>query len=169
MVLQNATKCYKKKKEFKYMSYHYRAIELRYRGEKYESISLILSTEFKKEFKNQRIRRWFNNGGILDAMYLDYAVKENDRRRKVVMEELKKITGEIPTGYANLIEALKNDLTDPKSASVFRQTLKDLSELLGFKVDDNIGDGDPLKDYFNKAEEELEKEDKINGESKKVK
>jgi len=166
MTQQIKTKDNKRKKSFKFMSYHYRAIEFRYQGLKYEEISLKLAAEFKKEFLNQRIRKWFMHNGILDQMYLDYAVKENDRVRKVVLEELKKTTAMIPKGYDALIKTLKDQLDDPKSAGVFRQTLKDLSELLGFKVEDNIGDGDPLNDYFDEAERQLEKN---NDRSKKVK
>ena len=143
------------KREFKYMAYHYEAIELRYQGMTYEEISVALGTKYNKEFQNKRLRAWFASKGILERMYMDFAKKENDRRRQVVLEEIKKITSKIPKGYADLIKTLEGNLVDPKSAGVFRQTLKDLCEILGFKVEPTGDGSNPLDDFFDKQDEEL--------------
>ena len=149
----------KKKKEFKYMAYHYEAIELRYQGKTYNEIAAYLTEKFKKDFKDERMRQWFKSGGILEAMYMDHSRKENDRRRKFVMEEMKKLYSTIPKNYQEILERPITELTKGQRImqdSVKAKVLKDLCGILGFTISD-LGDGnDPLEEYFVRAEKEID-------------
>ena len=145
------------------------AIELRYEGKTYSEISMLLSQKFKFDFKEGTVRKWFQRGGMLELMYLDYARKENDRRRQVIVEELKKVTQVIPEKYSDILNRQLTNLDDEgqlKANEVVRKTLKDLCDILGFKIqpDDNA-DRDPLDDYFSRAEEEHKKKNNAEGTS----
>lgn len=149
----------KRKKEFKYMAYHYEAIELRYQGKGYDEMAQYLTEKYKKDFKIERLRKWFMTGGILADMYLDYARQENDRRRKFVMEEMKKLLPTIPKTYQEIIERTLPDLTNGQKIyhdSVKRQVLKDLCELFGFKLEPGADGSDPLDEYFDRLEKHAE-------------
>lgn len=152
------------------MAYHYKAIEMRYVGKKYEEICEALTLEFKKDFLEQRVRRWFMRGGILEALYDDFAKKENDRRRMQIMEEAKKLLPLIPQKYHDLLtkrfaingitgEFIKdeNGKKVEKLDSITVNALRNFCEMLGFKMQDASDGSDPLEDYFDRAEEELGK------------
>lgn len=151
------------------MAYHHRAIELRYMGNTYEEVAQKLKEEFQKEFQNIRLRQWFRSGGILEALYLDYSKKENDRRRQLTLEKMKSVLDMIPEKYIALLnQRFETDLFGkkildengkpiPKLDSVTAKILKDICEMMGFKVEGNSDGSDPLDEYFTRAEQELAK------------
>lgn len=139
-------------REFKFMAYHDRAVELRYQGKTYAEIALLLTDEFKKDFRDDRIRKWFSlSTGILAHKYLEYARMENDRRRQVIMEELKKVAGRIPATFDLLLDRKYQDGT-PKADMTTVAALKLACEVMGFKIEPMDPVGDPLDDYFSMAE-----------------
>lgn len=137
--------------------HHYRAVELRYEGKTYENITTILAGEFKRQFHESTIRKWFMSKGALEALYLDYANKENDRRRKLVMEEMKKLTQQIPSNYQQLLKTLKDGINHPAMAGIMRATLRDLCEMLGFRVEE-LDNTNPVDDFFDRVEQQVENE-----------
>lgn len=139
------------KKELKLQAYHFRAIELRYSGNTYKEVATQLETEFKKSFKDQTIRFWFSKNGQLDELYLDYARQENDRRRQHMREELKKLLPEIPKKF----EALLNR---PQIDTLTLRTVKELCSVLGFKLQGDDDTQDALDEFFDRVEDEIEKE-----------
>jgi len=147
----------RKKYEFKLQKYHYEAIEMRYRGLTYKEICKELQKTSPRPVKESTIMNWFSRRGMLGKEYLDYAKKENHRRRQVVLEELKKIVLKIPAKYDALLDRVDSKGGE-KLDMVTRATLKDLCELLGFKFEPE-GSSDPLDDYFDRAEQEIKKED----------
>ncbi len=152
------------------MAYHYRAVELRYAGKNYPEIAEALTTEFKKDFTHDRMRKWFARKGILETQYLDYAKKENERRRQEIMEEAKKILPLIPQKYHDLltkrfvINAISGEFIKDENGkkvekldSITVNALRNFCEMLGFKIENADSGGDPLEEYFDRAEEELRK------------
>ena len=123
-------------KTSKLQAVHYRAIELRYLGSTYKQVSELLKKEFKKNHGEHKVRRWFMSGGMLEAEYLDYSEKENERRRRLVLEDMKKITTLIPTAYEELFKKLVAELKKPEAThETLRKLLRDLSELLDIKLE----------------------------------
>jgi hypothetical protein len=151
----------KKKRIRKLYGQHMRAIELRYQGNTYQKISDILTQEFGgQKLIEPRIRRWFNRGGVLDAEYLDYAKKENERRRRHIVEEMKKVTAEIPKNYSKILNRDESSLSPSKLIGrdlVLKGVLKDLCQLLGFKIEDT-SDSDKLDEFWDEMEEEVKKD-----------
>lgn len=161
MTQQNETKG---KKIFKKMSYHYRAVELRYEGKTYQEIADILTRESHKDFNDSaRIRRWFMSGGILEKDYSDYAKKENERRRRVTLEELKKIVPTIPIKFQEVLERKyfyinkkTGDIVETDKNIVDKTTvtaLLGLCKILGFQIDPPEAEDDPLDKYLEKLDE----------------
>ena len=69
----------------------------------------------------------------------------------------------IPKKYNEIINRNTSDMTPAQLTSyhsVLRQTLKDLCELLNFKVEPDEVITDPLDEYFDRAEAELDREEK---------
>jgi hypothetical protein len=153
-----------------FQKWHYRAVELRYEGKTYEEIVEGIKQEFGKQFHIASIRKWFSRGELLHNEYIDYAKKENERRRQLVLEELKKIAPLIPTKIQELLTsrylvAWGKKVVDPETGkpmpmldSTTVKTLALLAEMLGFKVESNDVAGDPLDEYFDRNDAELEKQ-----------
>lgn len=156
----------KKTLEFIPSAWHFVAIERRYMGETYEQIQMFLEEKFKRKFRSSSLRRWFMRGGVLHDRYFEYAAAENERRRREVQEQLKSMTSLIPK---KLTEILENRYVRTKDGDYFRledggekipvldmvtvAALKQLSELLGFKVDGGPT-GDPVDRFFERIEDE---------------
>lgn len=141
----------------KLMAYHHEAIELRYQGKTYAEIAELLTSKYKRDFKDQTVRHWFSRTGMLDKEYRDYARQENERRRAYVLEELKKIVQVIPAKYQELIDRQIDNLSPGQQIyhdATKRAILKDLCALLGFKVPEEDGDRGPdaLDEFFDRLE-----------------
>src|SRR3990167_9370763 len=127
-------------------AHHHVAIEMRYVGKTYSQIAEDLTAQFKRDFRADVVARWFRSNGILELEYLDYARKENDRRRQFVVEELKKVIPKIPLKFEQLLdrtymipikktgEVVNTNI--PQLDIVTVSTLKTLCEILGFKIQD---------------------------------
>lgn len=101
-------------------------------------------------------------GGILEQEYIDYAKKENERRRRVVAEEMKKIIPKIPQKYVEILERSIESL-DPETVvkrdNVTVKLLKDLCLLLGFKLNEDDSDAESvLAKYLRGIAGDTEKE-----------
>lgn len=157
-----------KRKPIKLMAYHFEAVELRYLGQTYGAIAAELQKKYGKDFRDDRVRRWFARDGILEAMYNDYSAKENERRRKLMLAELQKLYPKIPAKFQALLDRVKRhpftgkELIDEKTNKPIEQvdqttlkTLVALANLLGFKVTALPEDEDPVDRYFDRAEGEL--------------
>src|SRR3972149_4244680 len=92
------------KKEVKLMAYHYRAVELRYQGHTFPEVTRTITEEYQKDFKDTRVRNWFTSRGILFRLYLDYARQESERRRQLVLEEMKKLLPKLPQKLQELLD-----------------------------------------------------------------
>lgn len=134
---------------FELAGYHYRAIELRYEGNTFKDISGTIGMEFRKGIHPDTIRKWFARGGLLAEQYLDYARQENDQRRQLMREELKKLTGRIPQKIEKLLDRL-DERDQPDMVVV--QTIKLLVDILGLSGDDDPKTGDILGNYFRRLE-----------------
>jgi hypothetical protein len=147
-----------KKGNMKLMAYHYKAIELRYDGLKYHEISTELTNQFKRDFLDQTVRRWFAKGGMLEHEYLDYTDKENDRRRRYMISEFKKLIPIIPKKFDELLNE-RMTKTGKKLDIVTVATLKLMMESLGLKIEAQpLNDKDPLDEFFDRQDEVMEKE-----------
>jgi len=157
------------KSGFKLMSYHYRAVELRYSGTIHKEIAEILRGEFGKNFSDSKVRHWFAGGGLLETYFLDYSRKENERRRNEVIERMKTILPKIPEKFEQLLDRVmvapftgekiidkETNKPVPQLDSVTINTLKTLCDILGFKITDEGTVEDPLDRYFDRAEQEIE-------------
>ena len=87
-----------------------RAIQLRYDGRSHQEITDILKQETQQEYKVDTLRKWFMRGGKLDEEYLEYARAENEQRRQVVMEEIKKLVPIIPIRLSQLLNRKKYNM-----------------------------------------------------------
>ncbi|OGX31833.1 MAG: hypothetical protein A2787_06525 [Omnitrophica WOR_2 bacterium RIFCSPHIGHO2_01_FULL_48_9] len=138
-----------------FRGYHYAAVELRYEGKTYSTVAEELAKRYHKDFHAQSVRRWFMRGGILETEYLDFASKENERRRQLVFEELKKILPKIPQKFDALLER-RDETGREKLDSVTLGTLKVLCEILDFKVKAGPPAEDPLDRFFNRLDRETD-------------
>lgn len=148
---------------------HMRAIELRYEGKTHAEISEVLTNEFGKKHKLDKIMHWFAHGGRLELAYLDFAKKENERRRQLVMEQMKQVLELIPQ---KALELLSRKATNPFTGETLRDkdgkpiskadmvtvaTLKLLMEALGFKVPAGTDEHDPMEEWIEQMKAELAK------------
>lgn len=145
------------KKKFELKGFHYQAIEFRYEGKTYNEITTLLTEKYQKPFKENTVRHWFTSKRFLEKEYIDYAKKENDRRRQVVLEELKKIVPKIPLKFDALLER-KGKFGNPILDMVTVSTLKYLCEILNFKVEPGNDMSNPVDEYFDRLEKELAEE-----------
>ena len=153
------------------MAYHHEAVELRYSGKPYAEVAAILTEKYKRDFRDATVRRWFMTKGILESEYLDYSKKENERRRNLILEEIKKLLPMIPAKFQQLLERVathpftgaklkdENNQTIPKLDTVTVTTLKTLCEILGFKVEAGGEVSDPVDRYFERLDEEVAAEE----------
>lgn len=135
--------------------FHYEAVELRYQGKTYDEISRELTERHKRDFHLKTVASWFYSGGLLEEVYIDYSRKENNRRRRTMLEEMKKVSVKLPIGYDKLYNKLIQELDNPendKADETFRKLLKDLAEIFGIKIspDDNE-DGESQLEKLLKA------------------
>lgn len=143
-----------KNKPFKMRAMHYRAIELRYEGKSHPDISEILSKEFSMDIVVERVRRWFMSGGALDNHYLEYAKKENHRRRRLMVQELQKLAPKYVKRFEELLD--RRDISGAlKLDAVTVNTLRELAKNLHL-VETDETDEDPVDSYWARAENELD-------------
>lgn len=152
--------------KIKYVAYHEEAVELRYQGKTYAEISAYLTDKYKQEFSVDRLRRWFMKGGILEERYYDYSKKENDRRRKLMMEDMKKVASKIPKVLDEVIEEPVRHpftgkiMTDENGNPIRKRNgttvkaVQTIVDMLGFKVEDG-DESDPLDEFFERQNEHL--------------
>lgn len=134
---------------FELQGYHYRAIELRYQGRTYKEIMGDIGIEFRKGIHFDTIRKWFSRGGLLSAEYMDYARQENDQRRQLMREELKKLVAKIPQKVEKLLDR-EDDQGQPDMVVV--QTIKLMADMLGISANEEAATGDRLGEYFGRLE-----------------
>ncbi len=146
------------KKKFELRGYHHQAIEFRYEGKTYKEITTLLTEKYQKPFKVDTIRRWFISSGLLEKEYIDYAKKENERRKQFVLEELKKLIPKIPITFDALLGRKDKD-GNKKLDAVTIRTLELLCEILNFKVEPGSDTTNPVDEYFDRLEKELETEE----------
>jgi hypothetical protein len=132
------------------LGHHYRAVELRYEGKSFREISFILGLEFKKAPDQETIRLWFTRTGLLHKEYLAYARAENDQRRQLMREELKKLVVKIPGKLAAIMERV--DATEKPDMTAL-MGIKTIIEVLGITAGDEKESTDVLKEYFERLEE----------------
>lgn len=142
-------------KEFKFRRYHFLAIELRYQGKTYKEITENLTTVFKVSFRPDRIGHWFATDGILEKAYIDYARKENERIRRFIHEELKKLLPRIPKKLEELLQR-RDEFGQPKLDAVTLGAIRTLCDLLDLK--ESIQEGpegtqNRVDEYFERLEE----------------
>jgi len=130
-------------------AYHHRAVELRYEGNTYKSIAGYIAVEYKRAFNDDSVRRWFSRGGLLADAYMDYAREENDRRRQLMREELKKLVVKIPKKLEQIMDRV-DQLGQPDMVALM--AIKTLIDVLGITASDEKGSGDRLKEYFDRLE-----------------
>lgn len=150
-----------KKQKMRLRSYHHEAIEQCYLGKTYRKIAEYLNEKYTKTFTRNTISKWFMRNGFLEKEYLDFSRKESERRRRFVIEEMKKIISMIPEKYIEIIGRDTKNL-DPKTLikrdTVTLRMLKDLCTLLGFRIDISEDEPDPLDVYFDQEEKKIENE-----------
>lgn len=120
-------------KKFKFRRYHHLAIELRYGGKTYKEIAESLTKIFKVNIRPDRIGHWFASSGILEQPYLDFANKESERSRRLVLEELKKLAPRIPKKLIALLER-SDESGKPKLDAVTLGTLKLMCDMFNVNV-----------------------------------
>lgn len=148
---------------------HHRAIELRYLGYTYKQICETLAIEFpagkRKTFHESTVRRWYMRGGILEAPYYDYCKKENERRRQLMVEDMKKLLPMIPPVLQQLLDrkvVIYNAATksytmskDSKLDMVTVQTVKLILSTMGFQLDGGEAGTDPADKFFDRLDSEI--------------
>lgn len=140
----------RKRPLFALQGYHYRAVEVRYEGKTFNDICGILGAEFRKGVHPDTIRKWFARGGLLENEYLDYARHENERRRQMMREELKKLVTKIP-GKLDAIIGRMDNTGQPDMVALMG--IKTLIEVLGITASDDPKTGAKLEEYFKKLEQ----------------
>lgn len=134
---------------FELGAYHRRAIELRYEGHTFKEISGMLAVELRKGVHPDTVRKWFARGGFLNEDYLEYARQENDHRRQLMREELKKLVVKIPTKLGSIMDRM--DETG-KPDMVALMAIKTIVEILGITANDERQAQDVLGEYFKRLE-----------------
>lgn len=135
------------------MGHHFRAIELRYQGKKYEEIAQIISKEFlfKDLISSGTIRNWFCRGGYLHPLYIEYAKQENRYRAEVMHTEIKKVTPKLAEVFDKLITGRKDENGEKLYDMVTVAALKLFIE--NFMHDDSAETkGNVLDEYFKKLD-----------------
>ncbi len=134
---------------FTLQGYHYRAIELRYAGKTFREICGTIAVDFKKGVHPDTIQKWFARKGLLHEEYMTYARAENDQRRLLMREELKKLLTQIP---AKLQEIMNRKDSSGQPDMVALMGVKTIMETLGVTANDDTKTNDVLKDYFEKLD-----------------
>ncbi len=132
---------------FQLQGHHHRAIELRYEGKTYKEITGHVAMEFRKGVHPDTVKKWFGRGGLLEGEYMDYARGENDRRRGLMREELKKLVGMIPPKLEQIIKRI-DGTGQPDMVALMG--IKTLIEVLGVSANDERKPQDILTEYFKK-------------------
>lgn len=156
----------------KLMAYHYEAIEQRYLGNTYPAVAEYLTGKYKRDFNPETVRWWFSQKGYLFDLYIDYAARENERRRRLMQEELRKLVPSIPKKFADLLNRVQRVpftgevLKDPDSKKEIDKldmttvaALKLLCEILDFKRIGEDTPGNPIDEYFDRLENEVKPQD----------
>ena len=87
-----------------------RAVELRYEGKTYGQVTEALINEFNQSIAESSVRRWFSLGESLHDPYIEYAQAQNESRRKLVIEEVKKLMPIIPQRLNEILHRKKRDM-----------------------------------------------------------
>lgn len=130
---------------------HYRAIELRYEGVQYEEMRQIIKRETGKEWNISTVKHWFATGGMLEKPYLEYAEQQNEARRKMAMQELKKLIPLIPVHYRNLLTRKGKD-GKLKADKLTQSTLRELCRVMAIQMEERGGGNDPLEQFFDRLD-----------------
>ncbi len=153
---------------------HYKALEYRYGGFTYKEIAEALNKEYPKmPPPYERIKKWFEVGGIVEQPYIDYAKKENDRRRQHLRQKMEGLLTQLPDKFRELInerfvinpfsgEVIKDEKGKPipKRDKVLLDALNSLAAMMGFKIEQSEGEAeeDPVDRFFRLAEEKAQAE-----------
>src|SRR3990167_7175049 len=123
---------------FKLQVYHFRAVELRYEGKTYHEIMGEIAVQYRKGVQSDTIRKWFGRGGLLEVEYMAYARVENDRRRQMMREELKKLAGKIPIKLEKMLDRI-DGTGQPDMVTL--AAVRTLIEVLGITGNEGGGSG----------------------------
>lgn len=149
-------------------AYHHEAIEQRYLGKTYKEIAEYLSKRYaagkRKDFKEVTVRFWFGTVGMLYDAYFEYSKSENERRRRAMTEELKKLLPMVPKKLLSILER-KMIYLDKKNGKIVvtEQDVADKTTLgavalllktLGFALDASDHGDDPSDHFFNRLDGE---------------
>lgn len=138
--------------------FHYAAVELRYQGKTYPSITAVLSETFSRDFKEQSVRRWFADRGLLHEEYLDYATVTNKERRELIVNAMHQLLPLIPRTFEALLNR-KDVNGNDKLDMVTLKTLKLLCDYFGvkewFQQELASDKEDPIDAFFKRQDAEL--------------
>lgn len=135
------------------LGHHFRAIELRYQGKKYDEIAEIVSKEFlfHKPLNPGVVRHWFARNGYLHSYYIEYAKQENRHRAEIMHTEMKKLVPKLAEVFDQLIAGRKDENGKPIYDMVTVAALKIFTDK--FMHDNDVETkGNVLDEYFKKLD-----------------